>query len=361
MSYFESHSVVGDRASCEMAVDLILEKIIEDPQSGTCTNISYTDGPILPQSTIASLFATNLTSSLHLPVTGHPAMDALKFILRAKGYNEAATREVTAAMYTLASYGFIQLRTPAIPAMTQEWPTASADSVASAASYYAQGSEATNASSAATNTSNQTQDQSNYANYYNSFYNASGNYGNGYNAGGSYNNSYANANYNYGNSGMQSGMQDMSGYSSAMAQGNNTMASGAAYSASSSGGNYSMNYSMASGGYQGGMGEFGAQGSGGPPPPPNNDASMARQEVDVAENVLQAMMGAEGKGIMEIQQWCGVTIEVVQKAPFMHTVKVVGPQNSVQTALYTVQQYVQQAEYKRYYEGQQQQQQGTRQ
>lgn len=341
---------------------MILEKIIEDPQSGSCTGISYTDGPILPQSSVASLFATNLTNSLHLPVTGHPAMDSLKFILRAKGYNEAATREVTAAMYTLASYGFIHLRTPPIPTMpTHEWPASSAEALAAAASYYAQASaEAANAASAAANTGNQTQEQSNYSNYYNSFYNNSGNYGNnGYNAGGgSYdNNSYGgNANYNsYGNSGMQqSGNQDSSGYSSGMGgQGNYSAGSGAAFSASSStGGNYPGN--MGSGGYQGGMGEFGAQGSGGgPPAPPNNNASMGgRQEVDVTENVLQAIMGAEGKGMMEIQQWCGVTIEVVQKAQFMHTVKIMGPPNSVQSALYIVQQYVQHAEYKRYYEGQ---------
>lgn len=357
---------------------MILEKIVEDPQSGACPNVSYTDGPILPQSSFAS---TNLTSSLHLPVTGHPTMEALKYVLRAKGYNEPATREITAAMYTLASYGFIMLRPPVVPQMnSQEWPS---NEAGSGSDYYGQGGEAAAAAAAvgsgpvsdAAGQTQQDQQQGNYGNYYNDYYNSGGGYGNGYNAGGGggggggggYDSSagYANSNYNsYGNMGMHGsgmgnmggmgnmenmgGMHDMSGYSGHGAYSN--MGSGGY----ATGGD---NYSMAGGNFPTGggyPGNVGSYGPGGPSAPSNNSAgSSATQDVDIADYILQGIMGQEGRGVAELQQWCGVSIEVTQKAQYLHTARITGPQNSVQSAVYVIQQYIQQAEYsRRYYEGQ---------
>lgn len=348
---------------------MILEKIVEDPQSGACPNVSYTDGPILPQSSFAS---ANLTSSLHLPVTGHPTMEALKYVLRAKGYNEPATREITAAMYTLASYGFIMLRPTVMPQMnSQEWPS---NDAGSGSDYYGQGGDAAAAvgSGPVSDTTGQTQQdqQGNYGSYYNDYYNSGGGYGNGYNAGGGggggggYDSSagYANSNYSsYGNMGMHGsgmgnmenmgGMHDMSGYSGHGAYSN----PGTGGYATGGGDSYSMaggNFPAGGGGYPGNVGNYGP--GGGPSAPSNNSAgSSATQDVDIADYILQGIMGQEGRGVAELQQWCGVGIEVTQKAQYLHTARITGPQNSVQSAVYVIQQYIQQAEYsRRYYEGQ---------
>ena len=53
-------TIIGEEESNEIALDKILDKIQEDPQSGSCLNISYSDmsGPVANCNPTGSPFAT---------------------------------------------------------------------------------------------------------------------------------------------------------------------------------------------------------------------------------------------------------------------------------------------------------------
>ena len=134
------------------AMDMILQKLVEDPQSSSCPNISYADyrGPVASTNPTGSPFATgtgitrmdfgggggmgnsggggggggggtgmglfgnigNGINNLNLnagSALGNPAFENLRATLRSSGYTEQATEEISAAMYTLANYGFLGL------------------------------------------------------------------------------------------------------------------------------------------------------------------------------------------------------------------------------------------------------------
>merc|ERR1719394_1969200 len=136
-------------------MDLILQKVVEDPQSSSCPNISYADftGPVASANPTGSPFAntpyqprtTDMMSTpaaaatypgqgfnftpnggttfngmgglagLNMAVStaamglcgpmAAQAMENLKITLRSSGYTEQATEEISAAMNTLANYG----------------------------------------------------------------------------------------------------------------------------------------------------------------------------------------------------------------------------------------------------------------
>ena len=135
--------IVGDAEQNKAAVEMILQKIIEDPQSGSCPNISYADykGPVASANPTGSPFANpqqvmgqNFNGANNFPGGGgggtmgnlgtgmnnlnlnnnpnamnNPALENLKATLRGSGYSEQAVEEISAAMYTLANYGFLGL------------------------------------------------------------------------------------------------------------------------------------------------------------------------------------------------------------------------------------------------------------
>ncbi|CAI9734609.1 RNA-binding protein Nova-1-like isoform X2 [Octopus vulgaris] len=146
-------TVAGDVESNRRAVDMILQKIVEDPQSGSCPNISYADytGPVASANPTGSPFAntdyiqnrsteiglannnfgafgfgfngnafgnnigasmTNL--NLNAALSGgtsnsinSTALDNIKITLRGNGFSDQATEEISTAMNTLASYGIL--------------------------------------------------------------------------------------------------------------------------------------------------------------------------------------------------------------------------------------------------------------
>ncbi|KAK7790780.1 hypothetical protein R5R35_000423 [Gryllus longicercus] len=141
-------TVIGDMESNKTACLMILAKVVEDPQSGTCLNVSYADvsGPVANYNPTGSPYANhsnqqtpmhttfNSTGSLNTPVSsvggmllnggglnlslnlGAPSggtsltsqlLEHIKLTLRGSGYNEQATSEITAAMTTLAQYGIL--------------------------------------------------------------------------------------------------------------------------------------------------------------------------------------------------------------------------------------------------------------
>ncbi|GIY40614.1 RNA-binding protein Nova-1 [Caerostris extrusa] len=155
-------TVIGEMENNKTACNMILAKIVEDPQSGSCLNVSYADvtGPVanfnptgspfanpgsVPSGamnnsntsynsngslnslspTVTDSFHSSQTGTSHTGVTpfagigmsGHTIpptnatqiIEAIKNMLRGSGYSEQALSEISAAMNTLASYGLLSL------------------------------------------------------------------------------------------------------------------------------------------------------------------------------------------------------------------------------------------------------------
>ncbi|KAL9894561.1 RNA-binding protein Nova-1-like protein passilla isoform 4-T16 [Glossina fuscipes fuscipes] len=144
-------TIIGDKENNKNACKMILSKIVEDPQSGTCLNVSYADvsGPVANFNPTGSPYATNqnainsstasLNSTLGTTIGGaataagllvngtginfslnlsapNPApnlavatqlLEHIKVALRGYGYTETATTEVCAALGVLAKYGVL--------------------------------------------------------------------------------------------------------------------------------------------------------------------------------------------------------------------------------------------------------------
>ncbi|XP_055677081.1 RNA-binding protein Pasilla isoform X4 [Lutzomyia longipalpis] len=141
-------TIIGEKENNKMACKMILSKIIEDPQSGTCLNVSYADvnGPVANYNPTGSPYASSqqnaissstasLNSALGTAVTGagllvngtginlslnlnapnpgpNPSvttqlLDHIKVAMRSSGYSDSATTEVCAALGVLAKYGVL--------------------------------------------------------------------------------------------------------------------------------------------------------------------------------------------------------------------------------------------------------------
>ncbi|XP_023034603.1 RNA-binding protein Pasilla isoform X2 [Drosophila willistoni] len=148
-------TIIGDKENNKNACKMILSKIVEDPQSGTCLNVSYADvsGPVANFNPTGSPYATNqnainsstaslnasLNSTLGTSIGGagsassvlvngtginlslnlgapNPApnlavatqlLEHIKVAMRGSGYSESATNEVCAALGVLAKYGVL--------------------------------------------------------------------------------------------------------------------------------------------------------------------------------------------------------------------------------------------------------------
>ncbi|RWS31315.1 RNA-binding protein Nova-1-like protein [Leptotrombidium deliense] len=155
-------TVIGEMENNKKACAMIVSKIVEDPQSGSCLNVSYADvtGPVANFNPTGSPYAnigtssgqsnvTNsnpsyssngslnslsptLTNSFSSPQgTGTPGgmvqfsnvglgptippansaqmIESIKAMLRVSGYSEDAVSEISSAMNTLANYGMLGL------------------------------------------------------------------------------------------------------------------------------------------------------------------------------------------------------------------------------------------------------------
>uniref|UniRef100_A0A1B6ED52 K Homology domain-containing protein n=1 Tax=Clastoptera arizonana TaxID=38151 RepID=A0A1B6ED52_9HEMI len=143
-------TVIGDKENNKKACLMILQKVIEDPQSGNCPNVSYADisGPVANYNPTGSPFAhpssslttanlnpsvavsqlgslilnggtglglggINLSLNLNSPIPGSShslttqLLEQIRMILRSSGCSEHATAEISAAMSTLAKYGIL--------------------------------------------------------------------------------------------------------------------------------------------------------------------------------------------------------------------------------------------------------------
>ncbi|XP_073950056.1 RNA-binding protein Nova-1-like protein passilla isoform X3 [Choristoneura fumiferana] len=164
-------TVVGEKDNNKKACLMILQKVVDDPQSGSCPNVSYADvaGPVanynptgspyaVPATEVteggvpglqthalggvgvgvgggvggvgsvlvnggAALGALQLTLSLAPPGAQPPApltqhtLDHIKLALRQSGYSEAGITEINAALALLVKHGVLGLSLPtALPA-----------------------------------------------------------------------------------------------------------------------------------------------------------------------------------------------------------------------------------------------------
>lgn len=143
-------TVIGEIENNKRACTMIIGKIVEDPQSGSCLNVSYADvqGPVAnynptgspfanasqggsssagysPNGSLGSMspgmaaaqmsnYAANTQGTLAASMAAMAqSANAQQFIenfratLRGTGYSEEATSEITTAMNTLANYGML--------------------------------------------------------------------------------------------------------------------------------------------------------------------------------------------------------------------------------------------------------------
>ncbi|KAK9702039.1 KH domain [Popillia japonica] len=136
-------TVIGEKDANKKACAMILSKIVDDPQSGTCLNVSYADvsGPVanfnptgspFAQSTTPAFNASNasintglstaqnmmlnggLNLSLNLNTPGQNVgtltaqlLESIKMQLRTSGYSEPQLMEICAALSVLAKYGIL--------------------------------------------------------------------------------------------------------------------------------------------------------------------------------------------------------------------------------------------------------------
>ncbi|XP_050464139.1 RNA-binding protein Pasilla isoform X4 [Cataglyphis hispanica] len=133
-------TVIGEKENNHRALHMILAKVADDPQSGTCLNVSYADvsGPVAnynptgspyaqaPTSTptytstaglntVSLLNGAGLSLNLNLgaaitagtaPVTTQ-LLEHIKLNLRTTGFSEPAATEILAAIATLAKYNIL--------------------------------------------------------------------------------------------------------------------------------------------------------------------------------------------------------------------------------------------------------------
>lgn len=143
-------TVIGEKEQNKQACVMILSKVVEDPQSGTCLNVSYADisGPVANYNPTGSPFAqpptpgnafsastaslnstlsavqqglvlngagaAGLSLSLNLTAPGQSIggvtaqlLDHIKIQLRSSGLQEPHIGEITAALAVLAKYGIL--------------------------------------------------------------------------------------------------------------------------------------------------------------------------------------------------------------------------------------------------------------
>lgn len=366
------------------AMDLILQKIIEDPQSGSCPNISYADykGPVASSNPTGSPFAnngvaapqfngnigasvgnmSNSMNNLNLNASGggaqvgqaggnggqgsnNPALENLKATLRGSGYTEQAVEEISAAMYTLANYGFLGL---GLGLMNLN-----------------NGGLQNLAQAGFNNSGNQVQGQHGNLNLGILSSNAASGgphslLGNGSNAGsadtnpsvfgpvGSTTTTMAGGDTGEGSgttyfstAGTMNADRYSGGGDSMFA---NAYNAGGNYGASGFNGTNQNSFGLGTGMGSMGMGSFG--------PPSDDQSGTTKKDMEVGEHIVGAILGPGGKGIVELQKFSGANIQISKKGVYApgtrnRIVTVTGSSSCIQRAQYLIQQRITQEEAKR--------------
>ncbi|ELT99335.1 hypothetical protein CAPTEDRAFT_173082 [Capitella teleta] len=341
-------TIAGDTEQNREAIDLVLEKIMEDPQSASCPNISYADvkGPVASSNPTGSPFAAgsvfnnigNGMNNLNLNTPQqqqqppqqqqqqhrggpgnsagniHPALENLKATLRASGYSEQATEEISSAMYTLANYGFLGLGL-GLAGLGMGLGVPGGSGLLSGANN--QGSNNGTAdnnpnvfgpvgSTTMTNMSNQS-DPGSSSSYFASS-------GDGYSAAGGM------FDQKYNNGGFGGGSSENGGYTNQNSFG---LGTGMMFSAK--------------------IDDMEEDDTGG---------AITKKEMEVGEHIVGAILGPGGKGIVELQRFTGTNIQISKKGIYVpgtrnRVVSITGTAGAVARAQSLIQQRISHEEAKR--------------
>ncbi|XP_060074662.1 RNA-binding protein Pasilla-like isoform X1 [Ylistrum balloti] len=396
-------TVAGDHEANRKAVDLILQKVVEDPQSGSCPNISYADytGPVASANPTGSPFAnTNFTQSrsqemvvnnsnypqqgataysigfngngfnnsigsgisnlnLNAALGGAPggsmssgALDNLKMTLRSSGYSEQATEEISIAMNTLASYGILgMIGLNQVPGVSNVGPMANMPVTGGAGNAQMAGINMAS-SMAATNmmvTPTSSQQNVNNGSYLNTSSNSAtgslfGPVGSGTSGLGSSGSTGAGSSL-FGSSSPSIGNERYGG--SPML--NDSFTGATSYTSNPA--TYppqaiaerspNINLNQNSFGLGTGMCS-----------PTEDKQPPQKQDLEVSESIVGAILGPGGKGIVELQKFTQTNIQISKKGVYVpgtrnRIVTITGIANNIQKATYLIQQRIQQEEIKR--------------
>merc|ERR1719430_1997454 len=141
-------TLVGEVRSNQVALDMILEKIVEDPNSSCCLNTSYegvegalggvsasgysagrgtsvSDAPGYDTINVNGHTNLRLTLNMHAPIPPDPwvssqAMPHINYALRQAGHSDTVADELTRALGLLAAHGVLQLTQSAAKAEPQQ-------------------------------------------------------------------------------------------------------------------------------------------------------------------------------------------------------------------------------------------------
>ena len=389
----------GEMDANKKAVDLILQKIVEDPQSGSCPNISYADytGPVASANPTGSPFANtsftqnrtqevvvntnnfqpqgtaygigfngnvlnnslgsgitnlNLNASLSGPggTMTSAGLESLKMTLRGSGYSEQQTEEISVAMSTLANYGILNMiglnQFPGMGTMQNIGPVPSLGPQQSMAPAMISSSMAATQMIAATPTTT-AQSSSSFLNTSNNSSTAGslfGPVGSGSSGLGSSGSAGTGASL-FGNSSPNMGQERYGG--SPML---NDSYGGAQYTSTPAGFAAAQQIQDRSPSITLNQNSFGL-GTG--MYSPNEDKSQQqKQELEVAESIVGAILGPGGKGIVELQQFTQTNIQISKKGVYVpgtrnRIVTITGTPTNINKAQYLIQQRIQQEELKR--------------
>ncbi|PVD25960.1 hypothetical protein C0Q70_13626 [Pomacea canaliculata] len=388
-------TIAGEMEANKKAIDMILSKIIEDPQSGSCPNISYADytGPVASANPTGSPFANtaftqnrnteminnnsfagggfggygvngngfNMGFGLNIaamtgggPMTS-AAMENLKMTLRSSGFAEQATEEIAAAMNTLASYGILGMglglgQAPAgMSGMGMGSPATTGQQYGSAGIQGMQGMQGMPLGTASTPTSSTV--SSGFLNTSNNSTSAASLFG-----------PVGSTSSGLGSSGSTGASSSLFGSSSPSIAAGERYGGSPMLSDSFSGA--AANYSTAATGFPTApdrspgvptvnmnQNSFGL-GTGMYSPTEDKANGTTKQDIEVAENIVGAILGPGGKGIVEIQQFTGTNIQISKKGVYApgtrnRIVSITGTPSNITRANYMIQQRIQQEEYKR--------------
>jgi len=163
-------TLVGEVRSNQVALDMILEKIVEDPNSSCTLNTSYegvegalggvnasgytaargtsvSDAPGYDTINVNGHTNLRLTLNMHAPIPPDPwvssqAMPHINYALRQAGHSDTVADELTRALGLLAAHGVLQLNQSAAKAEhgQQQWAGEAAQAQAAAQAYGASAS-----------------------------------------------------------------------------------------------------------------------------------------------------------------------------------------------------------------------------
>ncbi|XP_013393521.1 RNA-binding protein Nova-1-like [Lingula anatina] len=393
-------TVAGEADNDKAAVKMILQKISEDPQSGSCPNISYADisGPVASSNPTGSPFAhgqsgsrspasllngSNIGQSLNNlnlggggpssngsggvgngtvggpgGTGGNMAVENLRAALRGSGYSDQAADEIIAALTTLANYGLLGMGLGLgglanLASLTQNlgglMNASTPGNVSNGA--FASGSGAgggvanpgmNSANSLLGMPNNGQQAGSGGSNVFGPVGQATaGLINSGNNTSGMYGNSSGFGaetlfSDSYGGNGMNGGAFGAGNYAGGMAAG------AAGEKKHVMGGQNQNSFGLGTG-----IGSFvGGEGGGA------GDADGTKKELEVADTLVGVILGPGGRGITELQQFTGANIQISKKGVFTpgtrnRIVSVTGNPSNVSRAALIIQQRISQEEVKR--------------